>query len=283
MLEIKGLKKSYGEFQLDCSLNVERGRITGLVGENGAGKSTLFKTVLGLISYEDGEIRILGKLPECLGETEKEKMGIVLAESGFSGYLKGRDIAALLERLYPKFEKEKFQQLCRKYQISLDKFLKDYSTGMKAKLNLIIAMTHQADFLMLDEPTSGLDVGAREEMLDLLREYMEEDPERSILISSHISSDLEHLCDDIYIIHKGKIVLYEEMDQLLEKYAILKVNAEQYQVLDKRYILKEKKDSFGFVCLTDEKQYYMENNPEIVVEKSTLDQVILLMTGGENR
>lgn len=135
----------------------------------------------------------------------------------------------------------------------------------------------------IDEPTSGLDVGAREEMLDLLREYMEENPERSILISSHISSDLEHLCDDIYIIHKGKIVLYEEMDQILEKYAILKVSAEQYQTLDKSYILREKKESFGIVCLTNEKQYYMENNPEIVVEKSTLDQVILLMTGGESR
>ena len=283
MLKIKGVKKSYGDFQLDCSLEVESGRITGLVGENGAGKSTLFKAVLGLITYEGGEIQILGKSPECLGDTEKEKMGIVLAESGFSGYLKGKDIAAVLERLYPKFEKEKFLQMCEKHHIPMSKFLKDYSTGMKAKLNLIIAMTHQADFLMLDEPTSGLDVGAREEMLDLLREYMEENPERSILISSHISSDLEHLCDDIYIIHKGKIVLYEEMDQLLEHYAILKVSAEQYQTLDKRYILKEKKEPFGFVCLTDEKQYYIENNPEIVVEKTTLDQVILLMTGGESR
>jgi len=283
MLKIKGVKKSYGDFQLDCSLEVESGRITGLVGENGAGKSTLFKAVLGLIAYEGGEIQILGKSPECLGDTEKEKMGIVLAESGFSGYLKGKDIAAVLERLYPKFEKEKFLQMCGKHHIPMGKFLKDYSTGMKAKLNLIIAMTHQADFLMLDEPTSGLDVGAREEMLDLLREYMEENPERSILISSHISSDLEHLCDDIYIIHKGKIVLYEEMDQILEKYAILKVSAEQYQTLDKSYILREKKESFGIVCLTNEKQYYMENNPEIVVEKSTLDQVILLMTGGESR
>lgn len=283
MLEIKGVKKSYGEFQLDCSLNVERGRITGLVGENGAGKSTLFKAVLGLITYEGGEIQILGKSPECLGDTEKEKMGIVLAESGFSGYLKGKDITAILEKLYPKFEKEKFQQMCRKYKIPMDKFLNDYSTGMKAKLNLITAMTHQADFLMLDEPTSGLDVGAREEMLDLLREYMEEDTERSILISSHISSDLEHFCDDIYMIHEGKIVLHEEMDHLLENYAILKVSAEQYQTLDKRYILKEKKESFGIVCLTNEKQYYIENAPEIVVEKCTLDQAILLMTGGESR
>ena len=281
MLEIKGVKKSYGEFQLDCSLNIEKGRITGLVGENGAGKSTLFKAVLGLISYDAGEIKILGKTQEELSEKEKEELGVVLAEAGFTGYLKGKDVEAVLARLYPKFEAEKFHQMCEEYQIPLNKFIKEYSTGMKAKLNLIIALTHQAEFLMLDEPTSGLDVGAREGMLDILREYMEEKPERSILISSHISSDLEHLCDDIYVIHKGKIVLHEEMDTILEKYAVLKVSEEQYRAMDKRYLLKEKKEVFGIACLTNEKQYYIENYPEIVVESGSLDQVILMLTGGE--
>ena len=107
-----------------------------------------------------------------------------------------------------------------------------------------------------------------------------EEPERSILISSHISSDLEHLCDDIYVIHKGKIVLHEEMDRILEKYAMLKVSEEQYQALDKNYILKERKENFGIACLTNEKQYYTENYPEIVVESGSLDQVILMLTGG---
>lgn len=281
MLEIKGVKKSYGEFQLDCSLNVEKGRITGLVGENGAGKSTLFKAMLGLISYDGGEIKIMGKIPEELNEKEKEELGVVLAEAGFSGYLKGKDVEAVLARLYPRFEAEKFHQMCERYQIPLNKFIKEYSTGMKAKLNLIIALTHQAEFLMLDEPTAGLDVGARETMLDILREYMEEDPERSILISSHISSDLEHLCDDIYVIHKGKIILHEEMDTILEKYAVLKVSGAQYKEVDKSYILKEKKESFGISCLTNEKQYYIENYPEIVAESGSLDQVILMLTGGE--
>ena len=195
--------------------------------------------------------------------------------------MKGKDVEAVLAKLYPKFEAEKFHQMCEEYQIPLDKFIKEYSTGMKAKLNLIVALTHQAEFLMLDEPTAGLDVGARERMLDILREYMEEEPERSILISSHISSDLEHLCDDIYVIHKGKIVLHEAMDTILEKYAVLKVSEEQYQAVDKRYLLKEKKEFFGVACLTNEKQYYIENYPEIVVESGSLDQVILMLTGGE--
>ena len=150
MLEIKGVKKRYGEFQLDCSLNVEKGRITGLVGENGAGKSTLFKAMLGLISYDGGEIKIMGKTPEQLGEKEKEELGVVLAEAGFSGYLKGKDVEAVLARLYPRFEAEKFHLMCDRYQIPLNKFIKEYSTGTKAKLNLIIALTHQAEFLMMD-------------------------------------------------------------------------------------------------------------------------------------
>ena len=282
MLEARNVTKKYGKKTAvaDATFLGERGRIHGLVGENGAGKSTVFKAVLGLISYDGGEIKILGKTPQELSEKEKEQMGVVLAEAGFSGYLKGKDVKAVLAKLYPKFEEEKFLQMCERYQIPLDKFLKEYSTGMKAKLNLIIALTHQADFLMLDEPTAGLDVGAREEMLDILRTYMEEEPERSILISSHISSDLEHLCDDIYVIHKGKIVLHEEMDRILEKYAMLKVSEEQYQALDKNYILKERKENFGIACLTNEKQYYTENYPEIVVESGSLDQVILMLTGG---
>ena len=118
-------------------------------------------------------------------------------------------------------------------------------------------------------------------MLDILREYMEEKPERSILISSHISSDLEHLCDDIYVIHKGKIVLHEEMDTILEKYAVLKVSEEQYQAMDKRYLLKERKEFFGITCLTNEKQYYIENYPDITIEKGTIDAVITMMIRGE--
>ena len=280
MLEIKGVKKSYGEFQLDCSLNVEKGRITGLVGENGAGKSTLFKAMLGLISYDGGEIKIMGKTPEQLGEKEKEELGVVLAEAGFSGYLKGKDVEAVLARLYPRFEAEKFHLMCDRYQIPLNKFIKEYSTGTKAKLNLIIALTHQAEFLMMDEPTAGLDVGAREAMLDILREYMET-PGRSILISSHISTDLEGICDDIYMIDEGKILLHEETDKLLDQYGLLKVKADQYEALEKEYILAHKKEEYGYSCLTNERQYYQENYPDITIEKGKIDDVIIMMKRGQ--
>ena len=201
MLEINGLVKKYKDFTLNCSMKVERGCITGLVGENGAGKSTTFKAVLGLISHDSGDIKLMGKSPSELREAEKEKIGVTLAESGFSGYLKVKDIVPVMAAMYPGFDRERFLSLCRKFSIPQDKYIKEFSTGMKAKLKVLAAVTHNADFLLLDELTTGLDITARESILDLFRGYMEEDESRSILISSHISSDLEGRCDDIYIIH----------------------------------------------------------------------------------
>ena len=151
---------------------------------------------------------------------------------------------------------------------------------MKAKLKVLVAISHNARLLLLDEPTAGLDVIARDELLDLLRSFMEQDEERSILISSHISSDLESLCDDLYMIHDGKIVLHEDTDVLLSDYALLKVSAEQYETLEKQYILKVKKESFGYCCLTDQKQFYLDNYPQIVIENGTIDNVITMMIRG---
>ena len=133
----------------------------------------------------------------------------------------------------------------------------------------------------IDEPTAGLDVMARESILNLLREYMEEDEERTILISSHISSDLEGLCDDIYMIHEGRIILHEETDVLLNQYGLLKIDENQFDQIDRKYLLKIRKEHYGYACLTNEKRYYIENYPNVVVEKGTLDELIAMMIGGE--
>ena len=263
MLEINKLQKKYENFELNCSMKVEKGYITALVGENGAGKSTTFKALLGLIKPDGGEITIFGKKPLELTAKDRAKMGIVLTDSGFSGYLKVKDIIPVMESLYTEFEKSRFLDLCNKLDIPLNKSIKEFSTGMKAKLKVLCALTHKAKFLLLDEPTAGLDVMARESILNLFREYMEEDGERTILISSHISSDLEGLCDDI-----------------LNQYGLLKVDEKQFEELDKRYLLKKRKEHYGYACLTKEKQYYIENYPDIVVEKGTVDELIAMMIGG---
>lgn len=283
MIKISHLKKEYDKFSLDCSLEVKPGCITGLVGQNGSGKSTTFKSLLGLISTDGGTVTLLGKDIETITAKDKEKIGVVLSDSGFSGYLRIVDILAILENMYPSFNKSFFTDQVNNFQLPMNKQIKDFSTGMKAKLKVLVAISHNAKLLVLDEPTVGLDVIARDEVLDMLRDFMEGDAERSILISSHIASDLESLCDDIYMIHHGKIVLHEDTDVLLSDYALLKVTDEQYNKVDQRFFLRTKKESYGYSCLTNQKQYYIENYPNVTIEQGNLNEVITMMIRGEKR
>ena len=281
MLKMTSVKKNYRDFTLDCTLEIKPGYVTGLVGRNGAGKTTAFKSVLGLISVDGGEIEIFGKKLSDFKSKDKEKIGVLLSDSGFSGELKVKDIIPVLSAVYSQFDKEDFLKKCKQMKLPLNKKIKEFSTGMKARLKLIIAITHNADLLILDEPTAGMDVMARESIIDMLREYMEQG-ERAILISSHISGDLEGLCDDIYMIDNGKIILHQDTDVILSSYGILKLRDEEYRKLDKSHVLKIKKENFGVSCLTDEKQFYMDNYPGIVVERGGIDSVITMMIGGEN-
>lgn len=280
MLRLCNVKKQYGSFGLDVSMEVKKGCVTGLIGQNGAGKSTTFKILLDLISYDEGEAEILSKKPGKLTNEEKEKLGVVLAEAGFSGYLTVKDVVSILGSMYKNFDKEGFVEKCNHFGLPMNKKIKEFSTGMKAKLKVLTAMSHGAKLLLLDEPTAGLDVVAREELLDLLREYMEEG-DCSILISSHISTDLEGLCDDVYMIHEGKIILHEETDVMLSDYGLLKVTKEQYEALDKKYLLAVRKESYGYDCLTNQKQFYQENYPSLTMEKGSMDDVITVMIRGE--
>ena len=280
MLEINELKKRYNNFLLDCSLKVRPGQVTGLVGQNGAGKSTLFKAVLGLISVDGGSIRILGKDLKDFGARDRQDIGVVMSSLGFSGSLKVGDMIPILASLYERFDKALFQELTERFQLPGDKKINDFSTGMKAKLKVVTAISHRAKLLILDEPTAGLDVIARDGLLELMREFMEADEDRAILISSHISSDLEGLCDDIYMIHEGKIVLHEDTDVLLGDYAVIKADERQFADLDKAYIIRYRKESFGYSCLTSQKQYYIENYPRLAIEKGTIDGVITMMIKG---
>lgn len=281
MLKIKDLRKSYGTFELNCSMEIPAGYITGLVGSNGAGKSTTFKSVLGLISIDGGSIEVFGKEIHTWTKAEKQRMGVVLANGGFNTYLTMKDMETVLSRMYPRFDRAMFREYCRRYQLPADKRIKEFSTGMLAKAKILAAITHKADLLLLDEPTTGLDVLAREELLDMLRAYMEENEERTILISSHISTDLEGLCDDLYMIDNGEIVLHEEMDVLLGQYGILKVTQSQFDAMEKQYLLRVMKESYGYRCLTREKQFYMENYPNLALEKGNVDEVIAMMVKGE--
>ena len=281
MLNIDHVVKNYKDFRLDVTMEVKTGCITGLVGRNGAGKSTTFKSILNLVCPESGSVQVFGTDSSKLTGKDRQKLGVVLSDSGFSEYLTVKDIHALLRRMYESYDEGYFLAQCERQGLPMNKKIREFSTGMKAKLKVLVALSHDAKLLILDEPTLGLDVAMREELLALLRTYMEGDEERSILISSHIATDLEGLCDDIYLIHDGSIVLHEDTDVLLSSYAVLKMDAAQYEALDKKYVLKTKKEAFGCSCLTNQKHFYVENYPQLVVEQSGIDDLILFMIGGE--
>lgn len=276
MVQLENIKKQYDNFCLECSIMVPKGQVTGLIGRNGAGKSTTFKAMLGLIRIDAGNAHIFGKDVKDLTTQDRERMGVVLADSGFSGYLTIKDLLSVLKNFYHSFSPEEFVKQCERFGLPLNKKIKEFSTGMKRKLQVLAAISHNASLLVLDEPTAGLDVVMRDELIDMLREYME-NGERSIIISSHISSDLEGLCDDVYLIEQGKILMHEETGVLLGDYGLIKVTEEQYEHIDKKYITKSHKEQFGYSCLTNKKQFYMENYPSLVLEKGSIDDVITMM------
>lgn len=276
LLKLENVKKKYGSFELDCSMEIRSGQVTGLIGRNGAGKSTTFKSVLGLVYPDSGSIEMFGKKLSEITPEDKEQLGVVLAEANACEMFAAKDMLPILKAMYKSFSEREYLDRCKQYDIPMDKPLKEFSTGMKAKFKIIMALSHNAKLLVLDEPTAGLDVVMRTELLDMLREYMDNE-ENAILISSHIATDLEGLCDDIYMISDGKIVLHEETDVLLSEYGVLKVTEEQYEKLDKEYILATKKEKFGYLCLTNRKDFYQENYPQIAIEKGNIDDLIMMM------
>lgn len=281
MVRLDNVVKQYDNFRLDCSMQVSTGQVTGLIGRNGAGKSTAFKTMLGLIDTDGGTVEVLGKAVKSLTAKDREQIGVVLADSGFSGYLSIKDLIPVLDTLYADFSRKQFMADCERMELPMKKKIREFSTGMKRKLQILAALSHNARLLILDEPTAGLDVVARDELLNLLREYME-NGDRSIVISSHISSDLEGICDDVYMIENGSILLHEDTDVLLNEYGLLKVTFDQYGKLDKRYLIRQKKEHFGYSCLTNKRQFYQDNFPSVVIERGSIDEVILMLTtGGE--
>lgn len=280
MIKMQNVRKKYGDFEFDMSMEIPEGRITGLVGKNGAGKSTAIKLMLGLTRPDSGSISVFGSEGKELSPALKQKIGVSLAESGFSSQLSIEDMKHILSKMYREFDRQLFTKQCEKMKLPEKKKMKDFSTGMKAKLKVLTALTHNADLLILDEPTAGLDIEARNEILDLLREYVTYNEKSSILITSHIATDLESLCDDIYLIHDGKMVIHEDTDVILEQYGVLKVSEEQYQKLDQRAILKSRREIYGYACFTNDRKFYQENYPDIVMEKGGIDELILMMTGG---
>ena len=281
MIVMENAVVRYPSFELDCSMEVSEGTITGIVGENGAGKTTLFKALLVLVPIASGNVKINGLDIADLAVAHRESIGTVLAESYSNEIYTIKVLNRLLKNFYRKFDESYFLRKCDDFHLPKDQRLKEFSTGMKAKLKTLTALSHEALLLILDEPTSGRDVSARYEILDILQDYLVDHPQCSILISSHISSNLEKLCDDIYYLKAGKVLLHEDTDRLLDAYGVLKVDEQAMQQLDRNFLLYQKRTNYGYDLLTNQRLFYMENYPKVIVEKPTIDQIMLMIMDGD--
>ena len=241
-IELKGLKKSFPDFTLGpVDLAVPEGTILGLIGENGAGKSTTIKLMLGLLRTDGGSITILGQDAKKL---DKNEIGVVLDEPGFPSLLNAKEIRSFLKDIYRNWDDAAWQDYMRRFELPQEKKFTEFSKGMKMKLAIAAAMSHHARLLILDEPTSGLDPVVRDEVVGILSEFTRE-PDHSVLLSSHIVSDLEKLCDYIAFLHKGQLLLNEEKDALYEEYGLLRCDLETLHTLDPNAIIGKKETPYG--------------------------------------
>lgn len=248
-IEIKGLVKEYKDFKLDnVDLTLPGGCILGLIGENGAGKSTLIKCLLGIIHKNSGSIRILGRDADTELADIKEDIGVVLDEVGIPDSFRYKHINAVMKNTFRNWDEKMFDDYMEKFKLPKNKKFKEFSRGMKMKMGIAIALSHKAKLLVLDEATNGLDPVIRDEVTDLFYEFTRSE-DHSILISSHIVSDLEKLCDYVSFIHKGQVLLNEEKDVLLEEYAIAHCSEEELKELDPTAIRGKKAGKYGVQAL----------------------------------
>ncbi len=274
ILSLRQVEKQFDNFHLGpLDLDIKRGSVLGLIGENGAGKSTSIRLILSNIEEEEGEIYIFGKKKKDLTENERKKIAFVFDDLYLPQDMNLRQVEKFHSLFFESlWESNMFWNLVEKFDLPKDKHLKLFSRGMQMKTSLILALSHNADLLILDEATSGLDPIARDDILDLLLDFIQ-DENKSILISSHILSDLEKIADDIAFIHRGKVIFLENKEDLKEKYGIATLTKDEFESLDKRAIVGVRKHSFGIECLI-EKSLVPEG---LDMDKARIEDIMVFM------
>ena len=280
-IELQNLTKKYVGFELkEISFSVPEGCIVGLIGENGAGKTTTIKSILNITKAE-GVIKIFGKDNKAYEKEIKKEIGVVLDDSFLSDYLTAKQINSIIKDAYKNWNENKFYDLLKQFNLPTDKLVKDFSSGMKMKLKIATAISHNPKLLILDEPTSGLDPVVRSEILDIFRKYIEEDETRSILLSTHITTDLEHISDYIVFIEKGKMVFNLPTNELLENYGIIKCSEEDFLQIDKNDYIKYKKQKYQYEILTSNKNNIRKKYNITTIDKPSIEDIMLFYIKGE--
>lgn len=280
-IEVNNLTKKYDGFELkNINFTVPKGSIVGFVGENGAGKTTTIKSILN-ITNANGDIKILGKDIKQYEKEIKQNIGVVLDDSFLSDYLTAKQINSIMKDIYKEWDESKYVNYLKQFNLPKNKLLKDYSSGMKMKLKIATAISHNPKLLILDEPTSGLDPVVRNEILDIFRNYVEEDETRSIFISTHITTDLEHISDYIVFIEKGEIIFNIPTTELLENYGIIKCSKEEFLKIDKQDYIRFKKEKYQYEVLTDNKENIIRKYNITTIDKPSIEDIMLLYVKGE--
>jgi len=273
-LKLVNVSKRYRDFSLNSvNVTLPTGCIMGFIGENGAGKTTTIKLILDLIKRDEGSIYVLGKDNLIDLKSVKENIGVVMEDSFFPNNLTAKDVNRILKGIYKTWDEKRFDSYLHQLSIPVNKPVKEYSKGMKMKLSIAAALSHDSKLLILDEATNGLDPVIRDEILDVFLEFIQ-DESHSIFISSHIISDLERVCDYITFIHKGSIVFSESKDELLNLYGILKCSEKDFSRINPEAVIGYRKSQFGVEALVKKK--LVRGN--FVIDRTSIEEIMLFYT-----
>lgn len=280
-IKVKDLNKKYEGFELkNISFEIPEGSIVGLIGENGAGKTTTIKSILNIIRSE-GEIQVFGKDIKQNEKEIKSKLGVVLDDSFLSEYLTPKKINSIMKDFYNTWDNKLFENYIKIFKLPENKMIKDFSSGMKMKLKIATAISHKPQILILDEPTSGLDPIVRNEILDIFRQFIAEDETRSILVSTHITTDLEHISDYIMFIKNGEITLNLPTSEILENYGIVKCDEKDFSKISKEDYEYYRKEKYQYEVLVKNKKMIKSKYGISTIDKASIEDIMLFYIKGE--
>lgn len=275
VIELKDVTKDYGDFVLDqVSFNIPSGCICGFVGQNGAGKTTTIRLIMDIITAKSGEIKVFGKDMHKEGKVLKDDIGVVFDEMGFHDFLTGKQINQIMSKMYTNWSEEVFAGYMKRFGLPMKKKCGKFSRGMRMKLQIAVAMSHGAKLLIMDEPTSGLDPIVRNEILEIFQEFvMEED--HTILLSSHITGDIERIADMVVFIDRGRIVLSGEKDVILENHAMMKCSKKDADSIAKEDIVSVRQSAFGVDVLVHDKKACARKYEKLTMEHCSLEEIMI--------
>lgn len=281
VLKLQNVTKKYTDFTLDnVSFSVPKGCICGFIGQNGAGKTTTISLILDIIKKDSGTIEVMGQSMEENGVALKEEIGVVYDEMGFHEFMTPNEINTMMKHVYKNWQQDTFFEYLKRFSLPRNKRCGAFSRGMRMKLQIAVALSHNAQLLIMDEPTSGLDPIVRNEMLQIFQEFVM-DENHTILLSSHITGDLERIADMVVFIDHGKIVLSGNKDEILETHGLLKCKKEEVESIDKEDIVSVRKSGFGAEVLVSDKEKCSKKYEKMVMENIALEDIMIFYVNRE--